>query len=326
MKTTNYILLIVLILSLFSCGPKAEEAPYESTEEATTEEVAPVSEVSSEESSIREEYVTKEEKQHKAEGYISSSAAVENKDSKRKFVRTAELKFKVKDVIESTYRIEAITIKQGGFVTYTNLTSTINSTETNKISRDSLLETTRYTVINNMTIRVPNTELDTTLKLISREIDYLDYRIIKAEDVSLDILSNELKQKRTEETNERITKAIDNRGKKLDESIRGEELLSDKKAESDEAMISNLKIEDKINYSTIEINLYQRESIKNEILSENKQIEYYEPNIFIKIKESLIIGWEIIEEIIVFLFKIWSLLLLGLIGFLIYIKFIKDKK
>ena len=47
--------------------------------------------------------------------YASSSAAVEtNKDSKRKFIRTAELKFKVKNVISSTYDIEDITNRHGG--------------------------------------------------------------------------------------------------------------------------------------------------------------------------------------------------------------------
>lgn len=58
----------------------------------------------------------------------TSSAAVEkNKDSTRKFIRTAEMKFKVKSVINSTYDIENICNDQGGFVTYTNLASTIEN-------------------------------------------------------------------------------------------------------------------------------------------------------------------------------------------------------
>ena len=61
-----------------------------------------------------------------AKAATSSSAAVENnKDSVHKFIRTADLKFKVKDVVQSTYTIENITNVHGGFVTYTNLSSTI---------------------------------------------------------------------------------------------------------------------------------------------------------------------------------------------------------
>ena len=52
---------------------------------------------------------------------IASSAAVEPKNSKRKVIRTADIKFKVKNVPKTTYAIEDATTKFGGFVTYTNL-------------------------------------------------------------------------------------------------------------------------------------------------------------------------------------------------------------
>lgn len=43
---------------------------------------------------------------------ISSDAAVEeNKDSERKFIRTADIKFKVKNVADATYNIEILYIK-----------------------------------------------------------------------------------------------------------------------------------------------------------------------------------------------------------------------
>ncbi|OYX82606.1 MAG: hypothetical protein B7Y83_14200, partial [Flavobacteriales bacterium 32-34-25] len=71
------------------------------------------------------------------EAPISSSAAVEKKDSTRKFVRTADLKFKVKSVPQTTYAIENITNKFGGFVTFTNLQSNIIDQYETKISQDS---------------------------------------------------------------------------------------------------------------------------------------------------------------------------------------------
>ena len=45
-----------------------------------------------------------------------------------------------------------------------------------------------------MTLRVPNTTLDGTLKEIASNIDILDYRVIKANNVDLDLLSNSLNQ------------------------------------------------------------------------------------------------------------------------------------
>ena len=88
----------------------------------------------------------------------------------------ADIKFKVKNVPKSTYAIEDATTKFGGFVTYTNLQSTISEKNETKVSQDSTLETTKYIVENNITIRVPNTRLDTVIKtigygLIKRRID-----------------------------------------------------------------------------------------------------------------------------------------------------------
>src|SRR5437764_710022 len=103
---------------------------------------------------------------------ISSSAAVETgKDSAGKFIRTADLKFKVKSVINSTYGIEDVVTQQEGFVIYTNLASNTDNITTTAISADSSLETTYYTVTNSIVLRVPNTKLDTTLKEIARHID-----------------------------------------------------------------------------------------------------------------------------------------------------------
>lgn len=254
--------------------------------------------------------------------FISSSAAVENnKDTTHKFIRTADLKFKVNSVIKSTYNIENITNRQGGFVTYTNLTSTIDHVSTSAISADSSLETTYYTVSNSITLRVPNTRLDTTLKEISKNIDYLDYRIIKADDVALQILSNNLTRKRSAKNEQRLTNAIDNRGKKLSETTSAEEVLLRKQEQADNALVSNLALADQISFSTINLFIYQRQTIKRELISNDKNIDSYEPGFGSKILEALKFGWDMLEALIVFLVNFWGIFLLGIIAFIIYRRF-----
>lgn len=251
--------------------------------------------------------------------FISSSAAVENnKDSTRKFIRTADLKFKVKDVIKSTYDIEEITSQQGGFVTYTNLASNIDNVDIKPISADSSIETTYYTVTNSIILRVPNTKLDTTLKEIAKNIDYLDYRIIKAEDVALQILSNNLTQKRSAKNEERLTNAINNRGKKLDETANAEEVLLSKEEQLDNAKISNLSLVDQIKFSTINLYIYQRQAIKNEYIANHKDIEVYEPGFGSKMLESLKSGWDMLKTFLVFLINLWTLILLIFVLYIIY--------
>ncbi|MES2429855.1 MAG: DUF4349 domain-containing protein [Bacteroidota bacterium] len=248
----------------------------------------------------------------------SSSAAVENnKDTSRKFIRTADLKFKVKDVVRSTYDIEDITNQHGGFVSYTDLTSVTDDVVTTPVSADSSIETKYYTVINNITLRVPNTKLDTVLKDIARNIDYLDARVIKAEDVALQILSNDLTQKRNAKAEVRLTNAIDTKAKKLAETYDAEEVLADKQEQTDDAKISTLSLRDKVKFSTVSLALYQREGVKKETIANKKVITAYEPGVGSQLMDSLKYGWEMLEAVIVFLAKLWWVILIGVGAYLI---------
>lgn len=254
---------------------------------------------------------------------ISSSAAVENKNSNRKFVRTADVKFKVKNVAKSTYAIEDATTKFGGFVTYTNLQSNIHSEDRTKVSQDSTLVTTKYKVDNNITIRVPNTKMDTVIKTIAKQIHFLDYRIIKADDVSLQMLSNELAQKRSNSSEKRLANAIDSKGKKLNQVVKAEETLDAKKEQNDASKLQNLSLQDQVNFSTLTLNIYQDESIKQEMVANEKSINAYRPNIGLQIWDSVKTGWFMLENIVSFLVVLWPFALLGFLGLLGYKKFLK---
>ncbi|TDW52678.1 uncharacterized protein DUF4349 [Flavobacterium sp. 270] len=254
---------------------------------------------------------------------ISSSAAVEKKDSKQKFIRTADLRFKVKNVAKSTYAIENAVQKFGGFVTYTNLQSTIQEQIKTKISQDSTLETTKYSVENNITIRVPNTQLDTVIKTIAKQIDFLDFRVIKADDVSLKILANQFSQKRNTANEKRVEKAIDTKGKKINDVMEAENTLANQKEANDNAIIDNLSMQDQINFSTITLQLYQNETIKQEINASEKNSDSYKPNLGIQIVDALKSGWYILEAIFVFFLNLWPFILISLGGFLLYKKYSK---
>lgn len=244
---------------------------------------------------------------------VSSSAAVVNKKDTRKFIRTADIKFKVKNVAKSTYAIEDATTKFGGYVAATNLQSQINEKETTKVSQDSTLISTKYNVTNEITIRVPNTRLDTVIKTIAKQIDFLDYRIIKAEDVSLQMLSNVLAQNRSQISEKRIAKAIDTKGKKLDNILNAEETLENKKEQSDNATVENLKWKDQVNFSTLTVSLYQNEAVKQELIANQKSVNAYRPNIGLQIWDSIKTGWFMLEAIIAFVVQLWGIALLFLL-------------
>lgn len=279
--------------------------------------------LSCKESASKENAAYMEEAVTDSTSVISSSAAVENKNSNRKFVRTADVKFKVKNVAKSTYAIEDATTKFGGFVTYTNLQSNIHSEDRTKVSQDSTLVTTKYKMDNNITIRIPNTKMDTVIKTIAKQIHFLDYRIIKADDVSLQMLSNELAQKRSNQSEKRLENAIDSKGKKLNQVVTAEEALDVKKELNDAAKMQNLSLQDQVNFSTLTLNIYQDESIKQEMVANEKSINAYRPNIGLQIWDSVKTGWFMLEHIISFIVVLWPFVLIGFLGFIGYKKFLK---
>lgn len=253
---------------------------------------------------------------------ISSSAAVEPKKNNRKFVRTADIKFKVNNVEKSTGKIEDATTKFGGFVTYTNLQSTILEEDKTKISPDSSLVSTKFKVENTITIRVPNTKLDTVIKTIVTQIGFLNYRIIKADDVTLQMLTNKMAQKRSSISEKRIATAIDSKGKKLNQIIDAEGNLDAKKEANDAKTIENLSLEDQVNFSTLSLQIYQDESVKQQMVANEKSINTYRQNIGLQIWDSIKTGWFMLENIISFIVVLWPFALIGTLGFWGYKKFI----
>lgn len=229
----------------------------------------------------------------------------------RKFIKTADIKFKTNDVRKTTYFLEKTTTKFGGFITHNDLQSHIISQEKKKISADSLVEITTYTVENNIVLRVPNKYIDTLLRSLNSQIAYLNYRTLNADDVNLNILSNSMKINRLN--------GFDNTNKSQNEKRKGDvidaSIAEDNRLEhqmqADEFKIRNLDLEDKVNFSTLTINIYQTEQLLKTILPNPEIIEEYEPNFVLKIWDSLKIGWFMIEQIVVFIMKFWSIILLG---------------
>jgi hypothetical protein len=231
------------------------------------------------------------------------------------FVRTAEIKSKVKNVKEATLKVENLADKYEGFITLSDLRTSVTNTTETRISADSTLESKFYIVENHLVVRVPNKNLDSLLKELDALADFMDYRIIKAEDVSLELLANERAIQRVGQYDRRIATAIDNRGKKLGETSEAEDIRLQRQREADQAQLKNMGIKDQLHYSTIRLTIYQRETVWREVTPDYENITSYRPNFFYKIGESLVDGWYAFEQLILFLFRIWFVFLIAGIGF-----------
>ena len=244
---------------------------------------------------------------------------------KRMFLKTADIKFKVKDVVNTTYNIENICSNQGGFVASSNFESIVHNKESFPVSQDSSVETTTYSVSNSIIIRVPNNKLDTVLKDIAANVDYLDARIIKADDVSLILLANQLAQKRISKNETRLATAIDNNNKKLNETVAAEDVLFTKEEQSDNSKVENLSLNDQVNYSTVNLSIYQKDVTKRTIFANQKVLVKYEPRFWKKLGDSFLFGWNIFTEIVIFFSKFWAVLLGAILIWFFYKKYAKNK-
>lgn len=102
-----------------------------------------------------------------------------------------------------------------------------------------------------------------------------------------------------------------------------ENALANQKEENDNRIIENLSMQDQINFSTITLQLYQNETIKQEITAGEKDSAAYKPNLGIQIVDALKSGWYILQAILVFFVNLWPIILLIISGFFLYKKYYK---
>lgn len=247
-------------------------------------------------------------------------------DSNRVFVRKADLYFKVKDVKNATFDIERIVNQNNGYVTSSMLESKTNYKNSVRISKDSVQDIINYTVHNDIVLRIPNDNLDKTLSEIASLIDYLDYRKIKADDVTKQFQSAKLSESRFVQHKKRVEKAIDDKGKKLNETlIDAENELLVKQEWADDSKLNTLELAHDVAYSTVMISIYQKETTKKETYAYSMPVEPYEPNFGSKLLTSFADGGKILGEIVLFFIRLWPIALL-ITGIVMLIKFILKRK
>lgn len=238
-------------------------------------------------------------------------------DSGRKFVRKADLKFRVKDIIRATFAIEQIAHNQQGYIAHANLTSTVTATDTRAAGPDSVLELSAVNSANTMVIRVPNSNLDSTLNQIAEFVSFLDYRIIQSDDVGLQIMGNALLKKRSGKSTARLEHLVETRGRKLSESVSADDAIVSRSQQDDQAMLANLALEDQVRYSTIQLNMYQRETVQREVLANNMIFSKYTPGFSQELNNAFDTGLSFLQGLTVWIVRLWGVWLFLLAGYIV---------
>lgn len=226
----------------------------------------------------------------------------------RKFVRTSALTFKVDNVQTATTAIQKIVREAAGFIVYSKMNSQINQRAVTELSRDSALESVQYTVQNLLTIRVPTTQFDTVLSKILPLANFLDDQTIELDDVSFQVLSN----------NMTIRRAVSGSKKKQKESNLSNAYQQE---EADRAKVDNLSLNDRMKYSDIRLSFSQRSLVKQTVIpNENHAMEYH-PGFGNQLRAAFIDGWLLVEWLFLTIIKSWSMILVGLTIWFLYRKY-----
>lgn len=311
----NSIKTFALLTALFttSCG-SAENQGYAEESKMMNEEAGAATYTESAEYESYEEDAYEGSK--KAENFsenhqqaIATVAATTINDGNLRFIRTANITYKTKNVRNTTYFLEKSVTGLGGIVTYTNLYSNIENVKKVAVSNDSSLKITTYQVNNDITIRVPKHHLDSLLKIISTTVVFLDHRVVSAEEISLKELKNQLEQNNMANYQVQLKEAIANKDGKINNVVDAYDNMLQKQKLEDEALIRNLELDYEVNYCLVQLSIYQNTSIDKELVENEMNIEEFEPSFGTKLTESLENGWKAILSFVVVIANAWFLLL-----------------
>jgi len=193
---------------------------------------------------------------------------------------------------------------------YTNLQNRNENYKSSRISRDSILISKEIVVVNEIQLRIPNARLDSFVRELNSLVIFFDYRVIKLSDVTLQFVSNQKKTDRLQKYEQRQTQHIDNKQSKLKETSAAEDNLLDKQNQTDDLKLKSMELEDQVKYCNLSIDIYQKPIIVKEVIANFDYVSDLKPNFIKRIGDSIIQGWWILEEVILFLIKIWGIAVL----------------
>ncbi len=242
----------------------------------------------------------------------------------KKFIKTAETKFLVNNVRIASEKIEDLAPKYAGYLTYSELRNHEIDYSRIEISRDSVVISKKIVVENHIVLRIPIENIDSLVRELNKLILFLDYRIVKMDDISFTILTNQKSAERLKNYDARQKQHIDTKESKLKETTNAEENILNRQIQADKLQVENLALADQLKYCTLAVYIYQKPALYKET-QVLLNTDSFRSNLLVRICDAVVDGWIMFENFLVFLFRIWWLILSG-IGILFIFKYWPKKK
>ena len=220
-----------------------------------------------------------------------------------KIIKTADMRFRVKDVQDTKEQLSSLIQSQGGTLAEFSINSYIHETTKVRFSIDSLKEISSYKKEGLLVAKIPSEKLDSFTNTVAKMAVFVDHQALKMDDQSIAYLSNKLKAQNRSEPLNTINQTAKRKGNNVETSLYIKDDYVDKK-------IENMNIDERVKYSTITLNFYQDNTVKTLVVG-NDRISDYKPGFFKRLGLNMMEGWQFFKEIILALSHLWMFFLVG---------------
>lgn len=293
----KYALIFFSMLLLFSCENDGEMSPGEGSPGVSKMALPPESKSPQNEANdavsiaeLKNEIATLDEN---LPGKDNDNISTEKKAPRKiadKMIKEGDISIEVFDFKKAESKIKQMVKSHGAYI------------------GNEDVRTNDYRVESRITIRVPNNKFDALMDGVSGIEGKVDNKSVNLRDVTEEYLDIEIRLKTKRETLKRYYDIL-SRASKVEDILAVERRINQVSEEIESAEGRLRYLDDKVNYSTINLLFYQ-------------EFEYqYEPeprpNFFQRLLNGLDDGWGGFQELIIILFTVWPLWIV--IGLLIWI-------
>ncbi|MCR8558727.1 DUF4349 domain-containing protein [Mucilaginibacter sp. BJC16-A38] len=233
-----------------------------------------------------------------------------------KLVKKADIRFKVKNVQQTSEQIAALTTSLNGMVIHHTINSTSENSADIKRSSDSIMRVTVVNTTADMTVKIPPANLESFMLQVTRMGLYVENSHMDITDKSLDYLSTQMKLKNQ---SERVAK------NKQDAATakNPDDLLAFKNNMVDQ-QINNRRTDDSVKNSVVTLSFYESNVIHREIIA-NSDLSAYNPPAIKQLDMSFENGWGVFVSLLIALANAWVIFPIGF-GVWMLVRYLKKKQ
>lgn len=215
-----------------------------------------------------------------------------------KIIKSANVRYKVKDVKMATERVKRISQAYNSYIS------------------ELRFENNLYKKENRFTLKVPSKDFDIIMDSISSVAEFIEYENITTKDVTSEFIDVEARLKTKLEVKARYESILRTKAKSVKDLLEVEEKLQriQEEIESSQGQLKYLM--NKVAFSTIQIDLYETVEYKEEP-------EHYKKTFLAEIKEGFTSGWNILKIFFVGLVYVWPFIIIGTVAFVLIRKRVK---